>query len=246
MADPTGEVILGLDTSTEHAAICIVSGDSLLGERWVEPVAGGRPRHGSAMLTELEQLVAVAGGWPQIDLIAVGVGPGSFTGLRIGIATARALAQSTGIPIAAVGSLDALAATIATRPEATERELAPIIDARRGEGFFSLWSGGSELLDPVVAGPEELVAALAARPSPPLAGGSGALRFQAQLEAAGIAVLDPGAAEHRPSAAAICRLGQARGDGPESIEPIYLRRPDAELWRERDQGRREARGSSGG
>lgn len=246
MAPPDADAILGFDTSTEDAAVCVVRGDAVLAETLIEPLDGGRPRHSPALLWEIERLVGEAGGWEAIERIGVGVGPGLFTGLRIGVATARALAQSAGVPVVAVGSLDALGDSLAARPDADGRELAPMIDARRGEVFYSVRAQGSNLLEPALAPPERLAEALAKRPRSPLAGGSGALRFRLELERAGIEVIDPQAAEHRASGAAVCRLAmRAQAGGPESIEPIYLRRPDAELWRERHQVRPEATAARG-
>ena len=92
-------------------------------------------------------------GWRDLDAIAVGVGPGTFTGLRIGIATARALAAATGLPLRPVSSLAALAAGI----EAPLR--LALIDARRGEVFGALYEGDERLWPPFVTPPEELARA---------------------------------------------------------------------------------------
>ena len=94
---------------------------------------------------------------------------------------------------------------------------------------------GEELWPPLVAAPGELAGRVAALPEPPLAAGSGALRFRGELEAAGAEVLPDDEPAHRVSARHVCVLAEAgRPARPESIEPIYLRPPDAELWLERD------------
>jgi tRNA threonylcarbamoyladenosine biosynthesis protein TsaB len=237
-APPSGTAVLGVDTATDEVAVAVASGDRLIDERRVEPDPGERPRHATALLGEVEAAVERAGGWDEIGLIGVGVGPGLFTGLRIGVATARALAQGVGKPIAAVGSLDALARGMRERPKVGARPLLAAIDARRGEVFAALYApGGNPVWGPVVAAPEELGTRLGASGSSPLAAGSGSLRFRAELEAAGVEVLPDAEPEHRIAARHICVLAADAGPADlATIEPIYLRRPDAELWRERQHG----------
>lgn len=226
-------VILGFDTATEDTAVALsgagVSEEALLGPK------GGRPVHGSALLGAIEAAVDGAGGWGAIDLIAVGIGPGSFTGLRIGISTARALAQSRGLQIAGVPSSSALLAGIAARPAADGRRAIAVLDARRGEVFVAA-SGPGAPVEPAVCPPDEIGAVLGAElVAGAVAGGEGAVRFRAQIEASGLVVLPDGDAAHRLSAVRICELGASIDPvGREAIRPIYLRRPDAELWRERD------------
>ena len=102
----------------------------------------GRPRHSELLLAEVEAAAEALGGWDEVERIAVGVGPGSFTGLRIGIATARALAQARSLPLAGVGSLDALAAGIARSPAGPGRHALAVLDARRGQAFAALRGPG--------------------------------------------------------------------------------------------------------
>jgi len=207
------------------------------------PSPEGRPRHAAALLEEVERAATAAGGWDEVDLIATGLGPGSFTGVRIAIATARGLAASTGLPLAGICTLDAIArglpASVVTLPREARRgnggSLA-VLDARRGEVFAALYGeGGERLWEPFVDSPEELVARIAELPEPPRAAGSGALRFRQELARIGVEV--PGDADpvHRVAARHVCALaatGKARDAGP--LAPIYLRPPDAVRWRERD------------
>jgi tRNA threonylcarbamoyladenosine biosynthesis protein TsaB len=220
---------LGFDTATPDTAVAVAGGP----ERLIGPRPDGRPAHGPALLPAIEEVVTEAGGWAEVGLIAVGIGPGSFTGLRIGVATGRALAQSRGLPIAGVASTAALLAGI----EPGEGGRLAVIDARRGEVFAALDRGDGSG-DPVVVAPAELPASLGL---PSLAGlraaGDGAVRFRAEIEAAGAVVPPEADPAHRISARRICELAaEIEPAGPESIRPRYLRRPDAERWRNRDGG----------
>ena len=234
-------IVVGFDAATDDVTVALVrfgppgSEPELLSEHSAGVAQGERPRHAAELLPELERLVDPIG-WAGVDLIAVGVGPGSFTGLRIGLATARALAQALGKPVVPVGTLAALAKGLEERSEGPGRPRLAVLDARRGQAFAGLFEAGEEVWEPFVASPDELAERVVALPEPPLAGGSGSIRFRHQLEGAGAQVLpdaDPG---HRVSGRYVCLLAEAgRPTGPESLQPIYLRPPDAELWLERDR-----------
>lgn len=228
-------VVLGLDTATGDTAVAACPRGERPAEERIGPDQAGRPRHARALLGAIERVVAAAGGWERVDRIAVGVGPGSFTGVRIGVATARALAQARDLPLVGVVSPAALAAGIAGTPP---RARVGVIDARRGEVFAAaLGSGEKTAEEPVLAAPGELAAALGLT-APATAAGDGAIRFRGELEAAGFEVPDPGDPAHRLSARQICTLGRRDTGGPPAeTRPIYLRRPDAERWRKRDRGR---------
>jgi tRNA threonylcarbamoyladenosine biosynthesis protein TsaB len=181
--------------------------------------------------------VEAAGGWDAVDLVAVGLGPGSFTGLRVGIATAKGLTLSLGLQGRGVSTLDALGAGIGTAGATGER--LAVLDGYRGEVFVALYdSGGETLWEPAVMRPDALAARLATLPVPPTVGGSGAIRFRDELEGAGgIQIPDDADPIHTVAARHICALAAA-GKGSDSLEPIYLRPPDAERWRERDSFQR--------
>jgi tRNA threonylcarbamoyladenosine biosynthesis protein TsaB len=225
--------ILGFDTATARLDVAVVADGAVVVERSVEADETGRPRHATHLLPAISECVEAAGGWERIARIGVGAGPGTFTGLRIGIATARALAQAREIPIAAVSSLAALAAGL---PGAAPR--LPVIDAKRGEAFAALYGpDGAQVWEPFVASPDELACRVAGLAQPPLAAGDGSLRFRESLEQAGATVPGPGDEAHLLRARHLCELVAATEPVvPAAIEPIYLRRPDAELWRERDRG----------
>lgn len=228
-------MVLGFDTATPWLSVAVADDATVLAETAVGPGEAGRPRHATDLLPAVERAVAAAGGWTEVSLIAVGVGPGSFTGLRIGVATARALALSRGLPVAGVSSLAALAAGV----EAGAADVLAAIDARRGEVFAALYDAvGAVVWDPLVAQPGTLATRFAERSSPVVGAGDGSLRFRDLFEAAGVAVPAAGDPAHELRARHVCRLALGVEEGPpEAIEPVYLRRPDAELWRERDRGR---------
>jgi tRNA threonylcarbamoyladenosine biosynthesis protein TsaB len=224
---------LGFDTATAFVAVAVADGDQVFGEAEHGPDDAGRPRASEVLLAEAERLVAEAGGWERISLIAVGIGPGSFTGLRIGIATARALAQGRGLPIAAVLTLDALAGGI-REANPGEPGLA-VLDARRGEAFAALYSPeGERAWGPGVLAPKGLAERASGLDPAPLAAGDGSVRFREQLEAVGVRVADPEDPVHRVAARHVCALGEREpARGPAEIEPLYLRAPDADRWLKR-------------
>jgi tRNA threonylcarbamoyladenosine biosynthesis protein TsaB len=227
-------VTLGMDTATADTAVAVTGAGEAI-ESATGPAADGRPLHTRALLGAIETAVSAAGGWPAIELIAVGVGPGSFTGLRIGISTARALAQARGLPLVGVPSTSALAAGIAAVPAARGRNRLAVIDARRGEIFVALDEGDGPG-DPFVSAPEELAGKIGAeRLAGALAAGDGSLRFASEIEALGVELLDRESPVHRLSARQVCILAAEANPGEiEAVRPMYLRRPDAERWLERD------------
>lgn len=190
-------LILAFDTATDVATSALVSDGEVLGERC--SVA-------RTLLEDVDDLVRAASAAPNdLDAIVVGVGPGSFTSIRMGLATARGLALALGVPVAGVSTLDALAAG---RPG-----VHPVIDAKRGEVF--------------VAGPRAVAPAEAVPAPGAVCVGDGARRYRDVLEAAG-AVLPPDDSElHLPRAALHVSLATAFGP-PEDVAPVYGRVPDVD------------------
>ncbi len=221
-------IVLALDTASPATVAGVLLGDGRVAEARDDPPAGSRGEHAARLLVLVEQAL-VQGGveWGDVDRIAVGVGPGGFTGLRIGVATARALAQGRGLPLVPVGSLEALA--LGDAPGAAPAgPIAAVLDARRGEVFAGVWQAGRELIGPAALAPEALAERLAALDVPVRAVGDGAVRFRAELEGAGVVVPADGSSVHRIRAAPLCRLG-AVGEPAERdrLLPDYRREPDA-------------------
>jgi tRNA threonylcarbamoyladenosine biosynthesis protein TsaB len=214
------ENVLAFDTATGATAVA-------LGAREArdDPPAGGRPGHARALLSLIEQLLRDGGGWERIERIAVGIGPGTFTGLRIGIATAHALARARSLPLVGVSTLASLELG-ARECHGPETPILAVIDARRGEAFVAGCGLAPTVLTPAALG--EVAGTQAGNGV--IAVGDGALKFRQLLEAAGARVPDDDAPEHRVSAVYHCRLAVALEPGPaDTVAPQYLRVSDAEL-----------------
>jgi tRNA threonylcarbamoyladenosine biosynthesis protein TsaB len=193
-------LIVAFDTATDVATSALVWDGEVLGELASRPVS---------VLEDVDALLRRGGVRDsQLEGIVVGIGPGSFTGLRMGLATARALAFSLDLPMAGVSTLDALAAGA---PGAT-----PVVDARRRE-VFALVDGA-----PVVLQPAEL---------PVVGGGTyvgdGAMRYRETIEAAGGSVPPADSELHLPRARFHAELASEFGL-PELVQPMYLRIPDVD------------------
>ncbi len=226
-------IVLALDTATAAttAAVLDARDPAAAAERRHDPAPGERPGHATRLLglcaTALE---AADADWGDLGRIAVGTGPGSFTGLRIGLATAHGLALSRDLPLVGVSSLHALAA--GALDAAPGGRVAAVLDARRGEAFAAAWDREAAAMPPAALAPKPLAAALAGLPGPRLAVGDGALRFRALIERAGLEVPDDDSPLHRVSASLLARLAlDVRPGARGTVLPDYLRRPDAELAR---------------
>ncbi|HET9325118.1 MAG TPA: tRNA (adenosine(37)-N6)-threonylcarbamoyltransferase complex dimerization subunit type 1 TsaB [Gaiellaceae bacterium] len=196
-------LILAFDTATDRATSALVWDGELLGELTSRPVT---------VLEDLDALLRRGGVRDsQVEGIAVGIGPGSFTGLRMGLITARTLAFAWGVGLAGVPTLDALAAGA---PGAV-----PVIDARRRE-VFALVEG-----EPVVLAPADL---------PVEAGrayvGDGAVRYREEIEGRGGEVPPDESELHLPRARFHATLAESFGT-PDLVQPMYLRIPDVDQAR---------------
>ena len=164
--------ILGLDTATRATTVALLDLEAgTVTERRDDPPRGERPRHTTRLLALAVEVLTDAGcGWEDLTRIAVGVGPGTFTGLRIGISTARALAAARDLPLVGVSTLRSLAHGAAATAAGEGRAVLAVLDARRGEVFAAGWSPGTvadpealPLLAPTALTPEALEDALPGR-----------------------------------------------------------------------------------
>ena len=218
-------IVLGFDTATAATAVGLLDdGGGVAAERRHDPAPGERPGHGPLLLGMAHELLEEAGlTFASVERVAVGLGPGGFTGLRIGVATARALAQAAGAEITGVSTLHALAS--AAQPQPGQGVLA-VVDARRGEVFVAGWREGEQVLGPLAIAPSQ-IATVAGEGW--LAVGDGALRFRDDLENAGCQVPADESDSHGVSALAVCRIARLAPAGSERdrVVPDYLRKPDA-------------------
>ena len=222
-------MILALDTTTRQGSCALLSGDTVLRERSNDAA----PTHAAHLPGDLMVLLDDAGlSLGAIDAFAVATGPGSFTGLRVGIATMQGLAFAEGKPLYGVSALDALAAVAA--PEAHGGRITAWIDAWRGEVYEATYERGNAVDEPVIARPEQLLTAAA--PGTLFIGDGAATHAGVIRQALGgdarlASPVDP------PIAGAIARLAAAiaaAGDrpGPDTIRPLYVRRSDADRTRD--------------
>ncbi len=208
-----------------------------------DPPTGERPRHTTRLLALITELLEQAGtSFGELDRIAVGLGPGTFTGLRIGIATARALAQARSVELVGVSTLHSLALNgqVAVGSQGDLATVSPILDARRGEVFAAAWSAGAledePLVTPSAIAPEALAQRLVARgiePAKTLAIGDGALAFRQVVEQSGVRVPGDRSELHLVTAANHLRLARSLAPRhPDDIHACYLRSPDAQPARQ--------------
>jgi tRNA threonylcarbamoyladenosine biosynthesis protein TsaB len=223
-------IVLSIDTATPATVVGLRTPDGAVLEARDDPGAGERPGHSTRLLPLAAELLARAGlSWRQVDRVAVGVGPGTFTGLRVGVATAHGVAQSSGAELVGISSLRALALGADS-----DAPVLAAIDARRGEVFLSGYQQEMELLSPRALAPTAVSEALSGRAAArtgerPLAVGDGAVLYRSVFEGAGAQVPDDGSPLHRIFASALCELGERAVLGGDPVLPDYLRRPDAAI-----------------
>ncbi len=232
-------LILGVETATPQVSVAIGGHEGVLGQ--IE-VARGR-RHAEILTPAIEFLcrqtdVTIA----EFGAIAVDVGPGLFTGMRVGLAAAKAMAQALRIPMIGISSLDLLAFPL----RYADRTIAAVIDARKGEVFYAFYrpvpGGVQRVTEPVVGKVDDLVADLLARDQNAICVGDGALRYRDEIEAGKRCEFAEQFLSF-PSAAPLVQLAHARAlredwVNPWEIQPMYLRAPDAQInWSTRESAR---------
>jgi tRNA threonylcarbamoyladenosine biosynthesis protein TsaB len=221
-------LILGIETATEQVGVAIGGHEGVIASF---EVARGR-RHAEILAPAIEFVCRQADvGLAELGVIAVDVGPGLFTGMRVGLASGKALAQALRIPMIGISSLDLLAFPW----RHTDRVVVPVIDARKGEVFWAAYrqvpGGLQQVVAPSVGPVDDLVADLLARSQDVLLVGDGAQRYRDEiLDGYHCEIGD----DTHPSAAPLVQLAHARAlreewVGAHEIEPVYLRAPDAQI-----------------
>lgn len=220
-------LILAIDTATPQVSVALAGPDGLLAQFQL----GVGRRHGETLTPAIQCLLSLTGtGLEDVDQVAIDVGPGLFTGLRVGIATAKALGAALGRPLAPCSSLDVLAHALA----GMGRPLAAVVDARRGEVFWSLYEpAGYEpagrrmvaVTEPVVAPPEKAGEHFG---DELLLVGDGARRYFGDRALSGPAF-------DFPSAAVLAELAAGTEPVPvEAVSPVYIRDADVRIgWEQR-------------
>ncbi len=227
--------ILALDTATEILSVALK-----VDERQVEATLDVGLRHSELLMPTLDRLVELAGAERRFDLVVCMKGPGSFTGLRIGMATAKGLSAGSSCPLVAVPTLEAEASGL----EGFDGIVVPVIDARAGRLYAALFEAGRRLSEDLDVAPRELLERLAGRARALLTGPGARLALRGMEETLKVGedealrrelssrvLVHPGYRDGRSPA--LLRLGLARlgASGPEEDDagPLYLRPSEAEL-----------------
>ena len=233
-------IVLAIDTSTDAVSVAINNSKQLLASAHVT----SDRRHAELLAPMISNVCAQADvSMREVDVVAVDVGPGLFTGMRVGIASAKTISQVLGVPIVGVSRLDILARSVTT----TERVVLSTIDARRGELYWAMYRndvGSSiEVKPPVVGKVSDCVADVVDRGQATLIVGNGALRYRQKLsemfETTGLSIEWASEQLAQPSAAVLALIAAElalleQWQSATELQAIYLRAPDAEInWEQR-------------
>lgn len=224
--------VLGIDTSTMTGGVALLAGEELMGES----VLNISSTHSERLLPALEKLLEDAGlRAADLGVISTVVGPGSFTGLRIGVATAKGLSYALNLPAVGVTTLEAFGWQFKYWPGV----VIPLIDARRNRVYWQAFKGGEPLSEPTQGDLADVYAWCSAQAENCLFVGDGALNYQGQIgdNVPKAAFVSAALALLRPSA--VAHLGYTRFQAGEKVDafklnPVYMRKTEAELkWQDR-------------
>ena len=213
--------VLAIDSALAACSVAVL-GDGMIVTQRREVMTRG---HAERLLPMVRGTMAEAGlAFNALDLIAVTVGPGHFTGLRVGLAAAQGISLATGRPLAGVTTLEAVAAATAVADE----PLVVALESKRADLYLQVFGGGRPLSAPMSMTPEEAVAA-SLPPGPLALAGDGATRLMPLLTAAGRSVRRIG--PDGPDAAMVARIAASRHGTAAALPPLplYLRPPDVTL-----------------
>jgi tRNA threonylcarbamoyladenosine biosynthesis protein TsaB len=233
-------LILAIDTSTRRVGVALGSRLGVIASIELGGSASeGQPRHAEQLAPAIAHLCAVTD-MPvrQFSAIAVAIGPGMFTGLRVGVTTAKVMAQALRVPVIPLPSLDLVAYPLR---HTTGRVVIPALDARRDEIYYARYrsvpGGLQRETDYELAKPRDVIGDIDAAGESAVIAGDGALRFREQFEQSDLCeVAGPGFAA--PSLAAMVELATSRFEREDfcaaaEVLPMYLRRSDAEIAHDR-------------
>lgn len=218
--------ILGIDTATRAASVAVIFDGKIL----AETVRESPQSFSETLMPQVEEVIKVSGAFRKIDAVAVSMGPGSFTGLRIGLATAKALAYAWGIKIIGVPTLDALAYNF---PAA---KVLPLIDAQKNRAYCQLFSDANAMTELEVRPIDEAVAELAKVDGEIFLCGDVLHKIKISLPM-NVKIAPPNL--KMPRASSVALLGKILLEAGKianvmNLEPLYIRRAEAEeLWEKR-------------
>ncbi len=226
-------IVLSLDTSTKVSSVAIATEDHLLAELTTETSF----THSETLVLHIEKALCLAGvKREELSAVAISLGPGSFTGLRIGLAAAKAISYALSIPLIGVPTSEVLAAAFAF-PGAV---VAPLIDAQKGNAYFSIYrQTAHELIcekEIAVASPDAISAAISEIPDSVILSGDFAEKYYTGNTKKPENAVFASFTHRMPRAALVAsrgfaRMHQGEAKSPMEIEPIYVRRSEAEvLW----------------
>lgn len=232
-------LVLGIESSTPHASVAIATQTEVVASYEL----GRGLSQDQVIVPATKRMLADAGvDWSQLGGIAVGLGPGLFTGLRVGVATAKAFAHALGVSIVALSSLDVLAYSV----RYTRRTICACIDARRREVFWAFYhpvpGGVQRSTDFRCAPASHCVNEIEARGEPVLAVGSGPYVYAREFDHTGLDLEIAGVADSTPRAVplteiAVVRLLREDSDKLSDVRPLYIRKTDAEMsWENSGRG----------
>lgn len=228
-------LILGIETATERIGVALIGSDGVLAA-----FEATRGRHHAEIVVPAIEFVCRHAGVAvdELSAVAVDVGPGLFTGMRVGLATGKAMAQALEVPLIGISSLEVLAFACRQRGVTdSDAVIAPVVDARKGQVFFGFHRSTSEgmqtLGEPRVGHVADFVAAVEDRGQHVMCVGDGAIRYQLELEEHPlIDLVDRHFAHpsvHNLSIMAMRRALREEWSAPAAVQAVYVRAPDAEI-----------------
>ena len=215
--------ILGIETATRAASVAVIFNGKIVAENLREAPQS----FSETLLPQVEEVIKVAGAFENLDAVAVSIGPGSFTGLRIGLATAKALAYAWGIKIIGVPTLQALAYNFPAS------KVLPLIDAQKNRAYCQLFDRKLPLSKPEVKPIDEAISEAGRLDGEIFLCGDVLHKIKIPLPP-NVRLAPPNLKMPRASAVAICAEDLNAAGNVMNLEPLYIRRAEAEvLWEKR-------------